>query len=264
MDAGFADALAWHLAPFRRSAPAPHAYPVDLYVQEEDARLGSPRYSFFLSNRLRTRSESLSAALAYALWDIHATVPRQARDFLILHAGAAARNGHAVLLPAEAEVGKSSLVLALLAAGFDYLSDELGAIDPVTARAYPFEKRLNVDPDTLGFFPGLEERLEDRRGLSGELRQRYVRPEDAGAGVGPPSPIRWLVFPTADWVGAPRLEALGPAEAVSRMAAMSFNLFRYGDRGVVLLSRVARDAQAFELRGGTPRERADLLAERMS
>jgi hypothetical protein len=44
------------------------------------------------------------------------------------------------------------------------------------------------------------------------------------------------------------------------MARYSFNLYRYEARGVVLLSRVAADAEAFELAGGSVQERAEILA----
>jgi hypothetical protein len=47
------------------------------------------------------------------------------------------------------------------------------------------------------------------------------------------------------------------------MAESSFNLYRYGERGVVLLSRIAAGAPAFELRGGTPADRADLISDRL-
>lgn len=162
------------------------------------------------------------------------------------------------------DAGKSSLVLALLQAGFDYLSDEVGALDPVTQRAYPFEKRITVSPTAMRFFPGLEERLQDRQGLSAELRDRYVRPEDVGRTVAGPAPVRGIVFVSSDWEGPPRLEPIPRSEAVARMAAASFNLYRYGERGVVLLSRVAAQAPAFELRGGTPPERAALALDRFA
>jgi hypothetical protein len=57
---------------------------------------------------------------------------------------------------------------------------------------------------------------------------------------------------------------LSKAEAVKRMAELSFNLYRFKERGVVLLSRIADRAQAYQLDGGSVRERAVLLAERFS
>ncbi len=207
--------------------------------------------------------EDLSPALLHALWDIHAAVPRNTRDFVNLHAGVVSRGGGALVLPATMEVGKSTMAVALMAKGFDYLSDEVGAIDPITTRVYPFPKRISLEAETLAFFPGLMDRLEDRQGLTGRLAARFVRPEDLDARFGGPAPVRWIVFPEADRKGTPRLEPIPRAQAVERMAEHCFNLYRYAERGVVLLSRVAQGAEAFSLTGGNPQERAELLAERL-
>lgn len=168
-----------------------------------------------------------------------------------------------MLLPASQDVGKSTLTVALMAAGFDYLSDEVGAIDPVTGRVYPFAKRVQLDPETLEFFPGLSERLDDRRGLTGRLLARFISPPDVGARFGEPARPRWIVFLDPDRTGTPHLEPVTKSAAVQRMAENSSNLYRYGERGVILLSRVAADADAFTLSGGNPKERAELLAERL-
>lgn len=202
----------------------------------------------------------MTRILKHAVWDIHASVPEKTRDFLMLHAGAVSRDGGSMLLPARAEVGKSSLVAGLLSLGFRYLSDEAGVIDPITERAYPFPKRLSLDPSTVEIFSGLGDRLQDRHGLSGGLDERFARPEDLGSGVGAPAAIRWLIFPTHERDGAPRLSPITAAEAVHRMAQYSFNLYRYEARGLVLLSRVAARAEAYELSGGSVMERAELLA----
>jgi hypothetical protein len=169
-----------------------------------------------------------------------------------------------MLLPAEMDAGKSSLTVALLQRGARYLSDELAAIDPVTAKAYPFPKRIWLDESGLRLFPDLAERLEDRTGLSAGLSQRYLRPEDLGSGIGDPTPVRWLIFPTADWDGPPRLTPIARAAAVQRMAERGLNLYRYAERGLALLGRVAAVSDAYRLTGGTPAQRADLLLERFS
>ncbi len=257
----FAEALRWHLAPFRLARPRTNGIPVDLIQEDEDDR---PTYSFRFATRDAFRSRLLTEVVGRAIWQIHAAVPEKVRDFLLLHSGAVARNGEAILLPAPMDSGKSSLVLGLLQAGFGYLSDELGAIDPVTGRAYAFPKRIKVDPTALEFFPGLEGRLQDRESVPFRLWSRFVRPEDLGAAGAGPARIRMLVFLTSDWEGRPRLTEISPADAVSRLAASCFNLFRYGERGVVLLSRVAEGARSFELRGGTPLERAALIGDRLA
>ena len=155
------------------------------------------------------------------------------------------------------------MTLGLLEAGFSYLTDDVGALDPVTARAYPFAKRIKLLPDALAFFPGLEDRIEDRKEVPFRQWERFVRPEDVGARIGDPSPVRWLVFPSPDFEGPPHLLPMSKAESVESMAANCFNLYRYAERGVVLLSRVAAEAEAFRLQGGSLRDRVDLLVDEL-
>jgi hypothetical protein len=260
----FSQALRWHLEPFRTATRQPYGFMVDMFVPEEEPGNGSSAYSFRLGGEDRFSSPSIMEVLIHALWDLHAAVPKKVRDFLFLHAGAAVLKDRAVLLPAVADSGKSTLVTSLGEAGFAYLSDEFAVLDPVTSRAYPFEKRIKLPGDALRFFSGLEERLADREGLSKYLRDRYVRPEDVGTTVSGSAPVGWLVFPVPDWDGPPVLEAMSKAESVEAMAASCFNLYRYGERGVILLARIAKEAQAFRLRGGSPRERAELLTDRLT
>jgi hypothetical protein len=262
VDEGFARALAWHLRPFRRETPESQAFPVDLYVAERDEGATPTIWSLFVRNELHYRGDDMAEVIAHAVWDLHQLVPKNARDFLFLHAGAVARDGGALLLPAKMDSGKSSLVTALLREGWDYLSDELGSVDPVTGRVYPFPKLISLDEATLGFFPGLADSLADREGTP--LPERFVGPEDVGASVASPAEPRWIVFPTADWEGEARLTEVTRAESVERMAKNSFNLYRYGERGVILLSRAAASARAYELRGGTPSERAALLTQELA
>jgi hypothetical protein len=256
---GLAEALRWHLAPFRRPLPARRRFVVWLY-QEEDGPQGSDVYQYVRNGDLKWRGLPVEI-LNYAIWDLHALAPKRTRDFLLLHAGAVARDGRVVMLPASPESGKSSLVIALLEAGFEYLSDELGAIDPLTGRVHPFPKRISVTEASLELFPGLAERLADRVGLSTGLVKRYLRPEDLSASVGSPGPVGLVVFPTGDHQGAPRLTRLSRAQAVALMAANSFNMPVYGERGLVRLSQIAWEAPSFRLDGGTPTERAARIAE---
>jgi hypothetical protein len=184
------------------------------------------------------------------------------RSFVALHAGAVSVDGQALMLPAPTKRGKSTLVASLLAQGFRYLSDEAGLVDPVTSKVHPFPKRITLQEVAVSRFEGLAERLQDRDGLRGHPFYRYAGPEDLGSQAGQVSPIRWLVFPGPDRSGSPRLSAIGRAEAVEHMAANCFNLHRYRDRGVIVLSRVAERAEAFLLQGGTAADRAELLADR--
>ncbi|HEX2296471.1 MAG TPA: hypothetical protein VHN37_14345 [Actinomycetota bacterium] len=256
------DALRWYLEPFQTGAYEPGSIPLQIYT--EPAGDDSDRVDFVYVRNLEERFRgSLPGTLDWLFWDVHDLVSVWVRDFLLVHSGAVTIGDRAVLLPAEMDTGKSTLVTALLHAGAGYLSDELGAIDPVTRRVYPYPKRITLDDETLQFFPGLEERLSDRTGAMAVLRQRYVRPEDCGASIAGPAPLGALVFPTADREGPPRLEEVAAAESAWLLAANARNLYRYGDRGVLLLGEMCAGARAYRLSGGTPRERADLLMEQL-
>lgn len=261
--------MRWHLEPFLR--PAEESWAVRIQVFDEDFEdheertPDPPVLSYFHGPKRLTRAVSPVDLVGFAVQDVHAAVPEKVRDFLMLHAGAVARDGAAVVMPAPPDVGKSSLVTALLLReeGFGYLSDEVGAVDPITTQLWPFQKHISLDRDAVARLPGLEERLADDRPLTGELRQRFVRPADVGSEVARPAPLHWVVFPTPHRGGPPSLRPLGRAETVSRLASLSFNLYRYQERGVVLLSRVAEEVESFELNGGSPSERAALLSERL-
>ncbi|TMK22397.1 MAG: hypothetical protein E6G68_02140 [Actinobacteria bacterium] len=138
----------------------------------------------------------------------------------------------AALVAGAAESGKSSLAAALLQKGFQYLSDEAAAIDPITQKVFPFSKHISLDAEALRFFPGLEDRLDDRSGISAGLRERYVRPADVGSNVAAASHVRLLFFPTPEFGGVPTLDRVPRAEAVQMMASNSFNLYRYADHAL--------------------------------
>jgi hypothetical protein len=258
-DERFSESLRWHLEPFHLDTPAPAGIPSEFLMADET---GEEVCIFRFSTQERFRVAMLAEAIHRAVWELHRAVHDQVRDFLLLHAGAVARDGRALLLPAETASGKSSLTLGLLERGASYLSDDLAALDPVTNHVYPFPKRIKLIPDALEFFPGLEGRLEDRD-LPFEQWERFVRPEDVGARVAEPAVVKWIVFPTAEFEGSAVLEPITKAESVKEMAANCLNLYRFGEAGVVLLSRIAKEADAFRLRGGPLRERIDLLSDQL-
>jgi hypothetical protein len=261
VNSDFSEALRWHLEPFLRPRLEQGYVPVRMYVREQDEGKDPPPFSLSRTGEQIHTSPYLAAMLTFALWDLHAYVSKEVRDFLLLHSGSVTAPDGALLLPAEPEVGKSSTVTALLQKGFGYLSDELGVIDPVSGQAYPFEKRITLQPASLRFFPGLEESVA-RHPLTSALQDRFFAPGELGASVARPSPVRALVFLSEDRQGPPKLTAIPRAEAVERMARNAFNLDVYGERGVILLGRVAGQAETFRIEGGTAPERAQLLAER--
>lgn len=74
--------------------------------------------------------------------DLHFRVAVAARGYLFVHAGVVEVGGQAVVMPGRTLSGKSSLVMALVAAGADYYSDEYAVVDR-DGLVHPYRKPLS-------------------------------------------------------------------------------------------------------------------------
>lgn len=62
-----------------------------------------------------------------------------------IHAAVLVRDGSALLLVGKSGTGKTTLALELVGRGWDYLSDDLAAIDRSSRRVRPFPKPLKIE-----------------------------------------------------------------------------------------------------------------------
>ena len=255
-----AETIRWHLSPFRTERAHPQPVPVQLYTRPQDEGLDPPRYSLSMGTEMRFVAPTLHAVVRYAVWDLHAVVGRRTRDFLLVHAGAVVTGGSAVVLAGASEAGKSTLVAALLLAGCSYLSDEYGAIDPVTLRAYPYQKHLGLSEAAVGWLPELAGRLHDTN-YGAQPSDRFLPAADIGAPVAGPAPVGAVVFLGPDREGPVRLTPVTRAATVEGLVRGCVNFSRFGERGAVVASRLARQAPGFRLDGGTPAARAEAIMQ---
>lgn len=195
--------------------------------------------------------------LATLLWDVNRrAVAATARDCLVLHAGAVVdHRGRAVVLPAAMEAGKTTLVTALVRAGFGYLSDELVAVpDPGgTVLAYP--KALSIDPGSWKLFPELVPAAEQLH-LSPD--QWLVTADEVRDGAVHPAPSNpaVLVLPQHQPGASTELTPLAPLETVRDLAACAFGLGERPDHVLPRVAQVADTVPAFRLRVGDGTEEA--------
>jgi hypothetical protein len=138
---------------------------------------------------------------------------------LIFHAGVAAKDGRALLLPAVSGSGKSTLAAALTASGWAYLSDELAVVDPQSLRVEPFALPIGLKDKSMaalaGFIPGVADLPRHIR--ADGIGLRYFTPPEAAPERG--LPIDALVFPRYSRDGTTRLKALKPLESLAKLAA---------------------------------------------
>jgi hypothetical protein len=136
-----------------------------------------------------------------------------------LHAAAVCMNGRGLLLPGSSGVGKSTLTIALVRAGFGFLGDNLCFLtrSQEGMRVLAFLDEIDVTDDTVGLFPELHDvrRLPKSPGWP----KRQVRVE-AVYGVG----VVWecrpaaLVFPRVAHAPESRLQPMDRGEAFLELA----------------------------------------------
>lgn len=140
------------------------------------------------------------------------------QDRLLFHAAVVAKEGQAVLLPAQSGSGKSTLSAALAASGWTYLSDELALVNPETRCVEPFALPIGLKDKSMdalaAFIPAVEELPRHIR-MDG-IAVRYHRPAE----IQPKGclPIRALVYPQYSHDAATRLAELPPLDSLALLA----------------------------------------------
>jgi hypothetical protein len=147
---------------------------------------------------------------------------RRHPDLPVLHGGAVAFGGEAVLLPGRSGSGKSTLVAALAASGGEYLADELVAVrSAACVSGYP--KAITLKPGAWAALPF------DRPNRSAAMARHisdvdYIAADDVGAlTVLEEALPTTIVFPTWD-VDASEVVStqLSPADALLRLCESAY------------------------------------------
>jgi hypothetical protein len=183
----------------------------------------------------------------------------ESSDRLVLHAGGVERHGAGLVLPADREAGKTTLVAGLVRAGFDYLSDEGVPIDDETLMAQPYAKPLSLDPGSWRLFPELEPQADGFRGETDiyqwQVQARRIRAES----VGGPCRIGVVAFPRYEQGAETQLTPVGRAEALMELAKNTFHFRDRARSSLDTLAQVVRAAACYRLTIGDLRTAVELL-----
>jgi hypothetical protein len=206
-----------------------------------------PRYHLTYGDGVMLSSADPGEVLSRFFMTVNLEAFRQTGDFFLVHAGAVATpSGEGVLLPGGSGAGKTTLVAALVRAGFGYLSDEAGAIDPVTRRLYPYPRALGVKKGAFGLFPELAE----KNGSALIKHERHVLPERIGP-LGGPCHVRFVIAHQYETGATTEVTPIGTAAMVMELARNAWNLGTYGGRSLTLLSEAVRGAKGYKLFSGS-------------
>lgn len=161
---------------------------------------------------------SLGQAIDGLIAGITSVVFLPAQSEPVMHAAAVVHHGSATVLAGRSGNGKSTTTVELLGRGFDYLTDEVVQLDPVTGRVRGLPRAIGLDGD-----------------------YRLLHPELQPAWSHESNPDRWVVEPStlANVVGGgdlglmvfleyapgetPRTVALDPVGFFVRLVASFFN-----------------------------------------
>lgn len=192
-----------------------------------------------LAAALRLISEVNNAAVAGA------------RDNLVLHAGAVASHGRAVVMPGSSNRGKSTLTAALVRAGFRYLTDEAAALAPtLSCRAYP--KAIALDPGSFSLFPELRPAAIGRSPATSRLfeqmarREWHIAPETIGT-VGEPTPVHAVVCPHWRAGASTRVARLTPTEALHTLLSDAFDFGSGGQPVFETLTKLVSEVPVYRV-----------------
>jgi hypothetical protein len=178
------------------------------------------------------------------------TLATASPGFVCAHASGVERNGAAYVFPAHMESGKTTLAAGLVRAGFDYLTDEAVAFDPVTSLIEPYPKPLSLDPGSWSLFPEAEPDPALRHGAALDQWQVPVAALRAGA-IGGPCPARFVVFPVYRAGATTEFVAMTRGEALVELARNTFAFNEQGRFALDALARVVRVAECGRLTVGS-------------
>jgi hypothetical protein len=181
------------------------------------------------------------------LWHVNREALGRAHGYLAVHASAAGRGTHAVVLPASQDAGKSTTVAGLVRSGLTYLTDEGALFRSGSGLLDPYPKPLWLSPESVLALGDLRDRvMPEYRDLN--RMRTYVRGIDLGSPAAPASCRVSLIVTPRFLPGAPTtLEPLSRAATLMCLARNAFNLRECGRAGIGTLRTVVESAPGYRL-----------------
>ncbi|QIG79488.1 HprK-related kinase A [Stakelama tenebrarum] len=167
------------------------------------------------------------------------------RRYLLLHAAAAERDGHAVLMTGISGAGKSTLAALLMARGWRLMGDEFALIDPETGLVHGFPRLVSLKNEAIevvekalpaaGFGPRM-------KGTPKGTIRHLVPDSRAVEAMVKPAEAALILFPSFGHEAAER--PVLPSEAFVRLTQASTNYTKLAERGFDALTRLVRTVPA--------------------
>ena len=183
-------------------------------------------------------------------WGVNFCVARRCNHRLLLHAGAVARDGEAVLLPALPGTGKSTLTAALAARGFRLLSDEFGALRLSDGAVLPAPRPIALKNESIELMRRFSKDValgptfpKTRKGSVAHLAPAA---ESVARRHEPARPVL-LVFPQFVRGAALAVEPVRRSRAFARLSTNAFNYELLGPAAFDAVGRLVQECNCYSL-----------------
>jgi hypothetical protein len=206
------------------------------------------RYRLLANGQLRLDEYDLADVVRQVKFEVTEQLIRARPDLLWLHAGAAARDGEAVLFPAPAGRGKSTMVTGLCANGWSYLSDDVVAVDLTTSTILPFPLAPTVRNGDDKEVP--DDRVEELNKIAVELPAEICRE---------PVEVRAVIFPAYRHRTPSALVACQPGKAALELLRNCLNFQTHGASAVQYVCALVQRIPAFDLSYSSAAHASDLM-----
>ncbi len=234
-DAEAAEFVARALAPFRAEGTPATWYSISAQNDRREVQLDGQQI-------LSPRRQHVVPVL---LWHLNQRVMLETESYVTVHAAVAGIGGSAVIIPGEADAGKSTLVAALVLAGFDYLSDEAALLDLGAAQVAPYRRWMSLEAGSWPLLPS----LRPAPSAAYDQRDQWVLPADDLPGSTAPGVHRpaAILFPKIAPGTPAELRPISRSSAVRRMARHATNLGALGAPGFEAIVHVVEASSCWEL-----------------
>ena len=124
-----------------RLPPVEIADPAVVPIRRYSVVAEGERFIVTRARRQAAGASSVASAAELVVDDVEVSLSRAIEGRILVHSGAVAWRGRAILLPGRSGSGKSELVAALVRAGAEYLSDEFAVLDR-EGKVHPYQRPL--------------------------------------------------------------------------------------------------------------------------
>ena len=220
---------------------------------------------FLVNGRLATFARYRDQLIDLLESTISDRLARSLGNYHLFHAGAVARNGRGILIPAASGAGKSTLVAALSLAGFEYFSDEVAVCDD-DRWLYPFPKISSIRAggwERLGSefsWPSAAQTALEF-GNGGHTYMRPMLLPERERLDGPGYTVDFIVLPSHHSGDTTDLKRIKKSSALTALVTQSLNLQLRGAMGFELIASLVDHAECYALHTGSLRRAAELLTE---